>query len=247
MEKLLENFAKSIAALSAAMILLSVVHEFGYFAYVGSFFQTFVTATDYFTNAILWMPIGIITIFGWQAWRFILEDPPKIQRNNWKSWIAPLFLVGGPVSIFVFTSSGFPLFYLVGLGYLWIILFDRFVPKVELAPLSVVELRKLLRIGVPIIAAIFTLGYERAKADLDLRTNSQPYIIGIKDVPTGILRIPLRHFDKGLLLSNPVDHRIEFVKWEKVDQISKPTEDTRIDPPSCAWFRILCARSWSSP
>jgi hypothetical protein len=56
MKAFLDNFAAILGAVTVSLLLLSVTHEYGYFWIVGSRFQTFLTTSDYFSNAILWLP-----------------------------------------------------------------------------------------------------------------------------------------------------------------------------------------------
>lgn len=247
MEKLLERITSVIAAMSALIVALSVSHEFGYFSYIGRFFQAFVTASDYFTNAILWMPVAIITIVGWQNWKFLWLDPPRATFNNWTSWILPTLLLGVPILLFLFVSEGGAYGYLAALVYLWFLFFDRFAPGAGLASEVSIELRSLVKIGFPVCAALFTLGYEHARSDLNVRANREPYLIRLKDQPLVSLRIPLRNFDKGVLLSDPTNHRIEFTKWDKIDSISKPLDTSAKAPLSCPLFGILCGANGAIP
>jgi hypothetical protein len=59
MKWILENAAKLIGLLSFALVVFSTVHDWGYFSIVGPHFRTMLTAYDYVTNAIEWMPAFI--------------------------------------------------------------------------------------------------------------------------------------------------------------------------------------------
>jgi hypothetical protein len=65
MKAFLDNFAAVLASATLALLLLSVCHEYGYFWGVGSRFQTFVSTTDYFSNAILWLPVLLILLYAY--------------------------------------------------------------------------------------------------------------------------------------------------------------------------------------
>ena len=246
-EKSLEKMTGLLAALSALIITLSVSHEYGYFTYMGSFFQTFVTATDYFTNAIMWMPLAIVTALGWQNWSFLWKDIPKIEKGNWKSWILPSIILGVPILAFIFLSEAIPYFYLGAAVYLWFLSFDRFAPKLNNESQLALEIRNLVKIGVPICAALFNVGYERAKTDLTSKSSSITYILKVKDTQDVTLRVPLRTFDKGILVNNPLSHRVDFLKWDQIETIEKLTDVGSRDPLSCRWMNVLCDWTHRAP
>ena len=60
MKAFLENFGTVLGAVTAALLLMSVVHEYGYFWPIGRHFQTFVTTSDYFVNAVVWLPAMLV-------------------------------------------------------------------------------------------------------------------------------------------------------------------------------------------
>lgn len=240
MERILERITGLLAAGSALVIMFSVSHELGYFTYIGSyFFQAFVTASDYFTNAILWLPIAIISIATWRNYKFLWNETPKVTPGEWRSWIVPALLLGGPILMLIFMSEGVTAFYCVGLIYLWFLFFDYIIPKADPNSVLSVDLRELFKIVTPVCAALFTLGYDHASGDLNIHAKS-PYIVHLKDSQDALLRIPLRSFDKGVLFNDPVNGRIEFMRWEKIDSLVKPRELREREPISCILASIRC-------
>jgi membrane protease YdiL (CAAX protease family) len=102
MKEFLDRFATIAAILTFAIVALSVSHEYGYFWAVGQQFQAFVTPSDYFANATLWLPATILSIWGMINWRQ-LRTPELPSKTNWKSWIVPfLVFVGGPLVWFFY-------------------------------------------------------------------------------------------------------------------------------------------------
>lgn len=247
MDTLFERITGLVTAGSALLIILSVSHEFGYFTYIGLFYQAFVSATDYFTNAILWLPIAAITALGWQNnWEFVWKTPPTIKFKQWKSWILPSLIVGIPISVFIFSSEGVPLFYLVLLVYIWVLSYDYLAPARDSDSRIATELRRMCKIAVPVCAALFTIGYQSARDDL--KTTTTTYIVKLKDQSKVSLKIPLRNFDKGVLLRDPTEKRIEFIKWDLIDSIAK-LDDTNKNavPLVCRWFGISCGSTVLTP
>jgi hypothetical protein len=81
--------------------------------------------------------------------------------------------------------------------------------------------------------AVFAWGWMSGDADLTRLDN--PYIYRFKGRTDNELRIPLRSFDKGMLVRNPLTGRIEFRRWDQIDEISKaPRERSR--SVACYWF-----------
>lgn len=56
----IDNAPKYLTVFSAAVLIISVTHEYGYFRIVGARFQSVETAHDYLTNAVLWLPVGFV-------------------------------------------------------------------------------------------------------------------------------------------------------------------------------------------
>ena len=54
MKAFLEHFAAILGALTIALLMMSITHEYGYFTLVGRHFQTLLTTTDYLANGVLW-------------------------------------------------------------------------------------------------------------------------------------------------------------------------------------------------
>ncbi len=78
MKALLDNFAAVLGSATIGLLLLSITHEYGYFWVVGSKFQTFLTTTDYFSNAILWVPLD--------DWKQSRKEAAKDARQFWIFW-----------------------------------------------------------------------------------------------------------------------------------------------------------------
>jgi hypothetical protein len=238
MDTILDKITGLVAAFTVFLVALSVSHEFGYFVHLGvPFFQTFVSATDYLTNAILWAPVGVISAIAWYNLGWLWNSPPLPTKGDWRSWRAPAVIIGLPLLIFIFAPDGIPLLYFSPVLYLWVILFDKFMPGANPKTRLAGELRSLLKIVVPICVAAFIIGYDRAGGDLSLK--SGPYLLQIKGHDHVSLRIPLRNFDKGILVKDSNSNRIEFMKWDQVESVSKPISG-QSRSLGCYLFGFLC-------
>lgn len=63
------------------LILMSVSHEYGYFFLVGPHFQAFLYTTDYFANAVLYLPFGLVFITGMIEW-WRLDPKSKPEKRD---------------------------------------------------------------------------------------------------------------------------------------------------------------------
>jgi hypothetical protein len=240
--KLLTSLARItpfIAGFSLLLVALSASHELGYFAYLGAnFFQSFVSVTDYFSNAILWLPFAVATAAGWWNWDWLWESPPKPQLKNWKTWIFPGLMLIVPIVNFVFLEEGIPALYLISFVYFWILFGDHILPSPKQITPVAAEIRKLLKIGIPVCAAMFTLGYINAQNDM--KSFSGAYIIRLKDGDRTVLQIPIRNFSRGILVRDVEANSLVFIRWENIDSIAKIYNSHTGQTLSCIWFGISC-------
>ena len=65
MKGFLDRFAAILGAVTVGLLLLSVIHEYGYFLIIGSRLQALLTTSDYFANAIVWLPFFAIMTYGY--------------------------------------------------------------------------------------------------------------------------------------------------------------------------------------
>ena len=60
-------------------------------------------------------------------------------------------------------------------------------------------------------------------------------------------RIILRTFDKGILVRDVVENRIELLKWDDIAKIYRFAPAPRDVPLSCSWFGVNCGVSTANP
>jgi hypothetical protein len=227
------------------LLALSVTHEYGYFHTIGPHFQTFISTSDYFANAVLWLPLMFIA-YGWVDWKQLREDqePTKRVLKEWRTWIWPAFGVAWLLFLTVTTrwppGYGYLTFSLVMFFLFWATAWRNVVTFLPPAEDGLIKIGRLaIRLGVPLLAAVFVLGWWNAAVDLERYSN--PYIFRFKGSDDHSLRIVLRNFDKGVLMKNAVDNRVEFRRWEDIVAIEKPIENqTR---PIVCWAFGWCLAS----
>jgi hypothetical protein len=245
MKAFLENFGSILGAATLALLLMSVSHEYGYFWAVGRFFQTFLTTSDYFSNAVLWLPVTLVLLYlttnwkGLTEWRFapIGFNSQKALGNS--ALLASLIIL--PVSAFFFEAftapyAYFALYvYLFPLTFLWMRYGPRMLPFAETTLET--QTQNMLLIAPVVIITLFAWGFANGQGDL-IRFN-EPYTLEMKK-GENLHRIVLRAFDKGILVRDAIEGRIEFVKWDDITKISRLAVIQPSEPLSCSWFRINC-------
>lgn len=242
MKEFLESFGSILAVTTLSMLVLAICHELGYFWIIGYEFQALLTTTDYLINAIFWLPFALFFAYTWIDWWRLNDVPPpqKVRWRDrpWREWIWPAICSAGlasiafimqwpPSSSFILTATGL-------VAYLWSKTWRAYAPEVLPEPFNA-TCRALVRLGPPAMFAVFAYGW--MNGDSDLIQFEDPYIYRFKGYTDAQLRIPLRSFDKGLLVRNPVTSRIEFRRWEQIDEISKPQRE-RTRSLACYWFDI---------
>jgi hypothetical protein len=92
--------------------------------------------------------------------------------------------------------------------------------------------------AIPVLAMLaFVIGQQKGVSALT--STSAPYALKLKG---GELRqrILLRNFDKGLLVRSPADQRVEFIRWDQIEDVTKPSPRFADESYSCQWFEIWC-------
>ena len=79
--------------------------------------------------------------------------------------------------------------------------------------------RSMIRFGPPIILAMFIYG--SVDAHTDLSRADDPYAFQFKNDATPKQRTFLRNFDKGVLVRDTTEGKIEFYKWDDIAKISR--------------------------
>jgi hypothetical protein len=233
----LDNFAAILGSATVALLLMSVSHEYGYFWAVGSHFQAFLSTSDYFSNAVLWLPAMLLILYGFLDWDVVLGlrryAPISLDWNS-VVWIVILFVF--PITAFFFLPFPTPYLYVGPAVILWLMYGTRILPFSETDSEVLLNARRVLIVAPVVMAVLFGWGFNHGLSDL--QSFAEPYTLETKNGDK-LPRIVLRTFDKGVLLRDAVEDRIEFVKWDEVKKISRLGKVV-FQPFSCAWLKINC-------
>lgn len=223
MKKLFDNFGAVLGSLTVCLLVISVVHEYGYFWVVGREFQTFLTTGDYLANGVLWLPLTLIILIGisWDALKEKKNPPSKPDWKKWQTWIAPTLF--GAFFVFTLVTSTWPphilsiySWALVAI-YIWSRVWQRIyrpLPWLDDEILASMY-RRALQWVPPLLFLVFLIGMGQATSELGER-NSNGYLVQFKNIAQPQERQLLRSFANGVLLRNPETSKIEFERWENV-------------------------------
>jgi hypothetical protein len=256
MNQLFERFPTVLAAISFAVLITTVVHEWGYFSVVGIHFQALVSATDYLANSILWLPQTLLIVGGglvsgyivggWlgsSGAEFSVVAPPHKHREADKavgfllSWTALVFqslLVGLLVGIALISALVDPL-----IGMPLILMFvlpmgTRTYISRWPGTLSGTAIFGIVT-GPLMLGAAFAFGVVEGR--LDLKGTKDLVRIERKDAAVGNEVQLLRSFDRGILVHKVIDGRVEFIRWDEVRAMSIAREAPKEWWPACLIFQ----------
>lgn len=99
--------------------------------------------------------------------------------------------------------------------------------------------RGAIKFVPPLLAVMFLFGW--IEASIDMERSDNVYIVRFKEKSDPELRIPLRTFDRGLLMRNVVASRVEFYKWENIIGLEKAAE-RKSESLFCFFTTWMCNR-----
>jgi hypothetical protein len=82
----------------------------------------------------------------------------------------------------------------------------------------------------------------------DLKKSTDVYAIVQKEKPENVRQLVLlRAFDKGILVRDFAAQRIEFIKWDDINSISRLLTTEKTVGYLCLWFGIVCRGTDPNP
>jgi hypothetical protein len=181
-------------------------------------------------------------LYTWQDWRttFGVQQYASPIGKDWRTWIFPAIALIPFIFVTFFSRAPFDLSSLFVFSYLWLVYGVKKVPFAESDDPTHKKIRATI-IAAPVLAMVaFNVG--KQKGISALTTMSDPYQVKVKGGEVRN-RILLRSFDKGLLVRSPADERVEFIKWDQIEEVTKPSPTDRGESYSCQWFAINCTEA----
>lgn len=244
MKAFLENFAAILGTATVILLTLSVSHEYGYFWTIGRQFQTFLTATDYIANGVLWLPLGLFCMYSAIAWDVLPANDKSGEKASTRLLIVYIAVVAGTFVVLLATVSWPPSYFsaillMLFFVFIWAAAWRKVYAKIRLDASVQTVAQDVLRLGVPVVVWMFLWGAINARDDL--ASTAYPYIFQFKGEKNDQLRMFLRNFDKGALLRNVANNRIEFHKWDDIVAVSQ-IETQQTETLICRLFNWECSR-----
>jgi hypothetical protein len=244
MKEFFDAAPKFIGVTSFVVLLMTIVHEWGYFYVLGWHLQTIATTYDYLSNSFVWLPTiaGILVgAQGLEATMTVEGDRVRLDRlvliiASAIPAIAILlyFLIGGQSSPALSISS------LVGIATVFII--TKLVSGKWVA-----KDRKHRFVLVAPLVVLLMLGYGITSGYSDLSKTSDIYTVNQKESQSTRPLVLLRSFEKGILVRDMPAGRIEFIRWENVNSLSRLLVTEKSVGYLCVWFNVVCHGSDPNP
>lgn len=254
METFLRNTPAVTALVSGLTLLLSVVHEWMYFLFIGPEYLSVMALTDYLTSALRWLPSSMLSVgaviilemFTRRMERGLSEreivegspDPAATEKYRRLPWVITmgLILLLGPVTFMLMPfDSGMMLF--ASFCVLWMLFFLWFISSERIRENIHFSHRRIL-LFVPIIL-IFVAGKGYGSAIADLRESAGSYDIDLRKGKVESVQL-LRSFDVGVFIRIPNESALEVVPWSEIVSINKTHEIISHQSRACLWFGVLC-------
>jgi hypothetical protein len=237
-----------VAIGTTVLFAVTFTYEWGYFSVVGPQFQTFATATDYVSNAVLWLPYST-GIFGASIFvAQIASDSKKLEPGRkawrWKDVAAVLLMIPAVGSLLLLVepmSSGIAFTLIV----VWILAIRWAYLVKPISWLPSIRRSVFIVLYAGPIAAGLTFLTGSMEGHRDLRVKEPVYVLKFKDNDRDDRNVVLlRNFERGILANDVVQGQISFIRWDDVREVSRRV--LQIDGAQrglnfrCKWLGLSC-------
>ncbi|MGJ4954616.1 hypothetical protein ACQR1H_03155 [Bradyrhizobium sp. HKCCYLRH2015] len=247
MKDLLDLAPKFLAVLSAMVLTLTVVHEYGYFGVVGSHLQTIATTYDYLANAFIWLPTAMGSILSVQFLSSAMEieeiktdDGQTKHQIKYRGFFYFIWAIAA-ISVVLYLLFGGLTASLAVLSFMGVTVVFFLTRGLKTEG----ERLQRWRLGAFFAyVALLAYGYGVSTGYLDLAKSNDVYALALKDSQGPARRLVLlRVFDKGLLVRDLRAQTVEFLRWDVISTMSKfaPKPDAT-QGYLCTWFDVACRR-----
>lgn len=227
-----------ISTLSAGLLCLSVVYDFGYFSYLGfSFAEAPTTIADHIRSSLLWLPTTALIIFGVFVFELVnrrveqgmteeelIESSPTPRFTKWFRDSPKYLIIALALSVPVSRYFGIKLplqAWQFSLIIIWFIAHNWFFSHPRILERSSTQFFLLSR-WVPAVA-IFVAFQGVVAAELSIGVNAKQYKIEFSSKKLEVFL--LRTFDEYLLVWHPKSKRHEFIPTSSIRRFSIKTKE----------------------
>ena len=228
---------------------MATIHDWAYFYVVGSKFRSIQTTYDYITQAIEWMPTFLVivsaSLYVSRPFREFVIRGGNIGLSGlgFHRWYRrQLFtgIVGAGVIIIPSLTFAVMEPYPSNLVYLCISFLCLASAVSSIYINHVFRHFVLFNLGA-LALAVFTWGVMEGVLDSvgSITTGSSVHRLQLRGDSTEKQILLLRIFEKGLLIRNSSNDRIEFIRWDQVEVLSRRAS-SGLQPVGCSWLGLFC-------
>lgn len=260
MKDFFESLPKVVGSLSILALVVSIFHELGFYYVVGFEFERFMSISDYFSNAVTWLPqsiyfalVGaIITLILWRhRWNFAWDFPnEKLPPLSWSErvyaiiyWptlaIAAFGTFFGPPKLFVSTYDAIVWVVI----FLWLWTWGHLVNRIY----AIGALPKTAKLFLLFGPMFVTLSYFAGVHEAYVAFFEKPdlYVVAQSTNEKRNL-ILLRGLERGLLVRDPKNHETSFLKWANIRVVTRTHGGPRNHTLFCELTGFTCQYSFKN-
>jgi hypothetical protein len=250
MKWILENGTKVIGLLSFSLIVFTTVHDWGYFSIIGPNFRTLLSAYDYITNAIEWMPafffsFGVTTAlaFALSSWTDQIPEGGygdhkrkqfrrKMATYSGMVLIASLFFLGKSM-VQTFPASRVTQ---IGAAALFFTTLSVFYLAWKDTKLKIRRQIALAMGAAGLACSAYISGVEEARSAIEQPANVYKLNLKGNFTKSAVL---LRTFEKGVLIWNSDSSTAQLLRWDQIDGLSHIVAFDKVSR-ACRMFSWFC-------
>lgn len=242
-KKNMESIPVFLGLLSSLTLVLSVVYDWGYFMFLGvPFAEAPTSLSDHIKSALIWLPPAAAACFIFIAIEILIQ---RIERGMTEKEIiesSPLpkvtyyfrqspgyFFLAGSTFLVGARLYGFPvpLFPLIlSINILWIIGSSKLFTPPRLQKKYPTIFRNTFRLIPVVVLFVWYLGYSAAESSV-AKNNTTLSLVLTGANENSFPVIPLRSFDKAMLVWHEKTKTYEFVPWQSIYRFSKQHKETK--------------------
>jgi hypothetical protein len=229
MKWVFDNSTKLAGLFSLALIVFTIAHDWGYFIVIGPKFRSIQTAYDYIASAIEWLPGFLAVILPATLISFLVLKLPALnvpdefgfegQRKAPPNW--PVRIIESAILIFPI------LFLLLSLPFSYPSNLVALAAAGFFALMNVVyfTIRGSLWVHVMGVVTVVILVFCSGIADgiISTRGTLDAHRLKLKGGESIHVSL-LRSFEKGVLVWNPLQERVQFIRWDQAEELSHRIE-----------------------
>lgn len=249
----LDYVPKLLAAIAAAALSMTIVHDWGYFQSIGSEFQMLQSPYDYLANSLSWLPFTLTAMVIYNAiafaasWfvvkRSLGREPTEKQLQDLHNKTDRIFKPAAFFTLFVASPACLLIYFIHSpwVAYIALAVVTFGIASVLVLTRSAGVPAHVRLLGVTILmfyGVSYIWGITSGR--LALTGFQDVYHFVQKDGGDHAYKL-LRNLDKGALVHDPVRQRVLFLKWDQIDRMERFVPLKTDLPWACRRFELFCS------